>query len=1203
MNKRLIPFFSCFSLLIPLLSAAQITIKGRILNQADTRAVANASVFLSNASVGSKTAEDGTFLLRDVKPGKYDMVVSIVGFGAYKQAVTVGNGNIILPDILLFPKTIALNEVKIKPRNDPAREYYYEIFKKEFLGESDLAKECKILNPEVLDFEYDDDKKVLTASSVDFLVIENMALGYRLRYLLNNFTKNNSDEYRQSLRYQGVSFFENLEGTAAQKLAWEQRRQEAYAGSPKHFLRAALSNRLDEEGFRVLQYSTYKNPERPPEELITAKIKYFKQVGNKIKRSSDSLSFWEKKKKLKKMLTALQRYPLNKADLIGLTGKNGTYALGCENDGLHITYNKYRRFSSVTAIQNLNNPYNKDVTLLTFNDPLGYFDDNGSYFNPNAIQYAGAWAKRRMADMLPTDYTPPVTPIPPSANIASQKGPAGKLEDFKKSHPTEKAYLHFDKPYYAAGDTIYFKAYVTVNERHWLTDLSGVLHVELINTQNKIDKSLLLKINDGVCWGDFALPDSLPKGEYRIRAYTNLMRNGGEAAFFSRKIPVVSPQVEKIAESGSALPVTNKPDIQLLPEGGRLVAGLKSKVAFKAIGSNGLGLDVKGTVTDSAGNVVTTFASAHLGMGAFEIQPEGGKSYKANITFASGYQNTIGLPAIQQAGVTLAVNNDSLQRVSIQIKANAEYFKQNKDKAYKVVIYSGDVVTTINNRLDCTDIKFDMGKRRLHTGVNTVTLFSPDNVPLAERLFFVQNYDQLYLNLKTDKATYNTRGKVNINLNVKNRADSAVMGHFSVSVTDESKAPVDEDDENTILSSLLLTDDLKGVVERPGYYFKDINDTTLKNLDLIMLTHGYRNFEWKEVLKGENQPLKYQPEKSLEINGVVQTRRGKALPNASVALITTGAGMVLSEQADGAGRFKFANLDFADSTRLILQAAKADGSNKTQLVYEPLPAAGLSPVIKLNTNVNRQFNVYLQNAKAQLDDYIKYGSPRGILLRDVYIKDQKEKKDSYRSSVLGGPGHADQVVHMDDIKTGGLLTDKLNGILRGVQFIYERGRVHATTMDGAPLIVVDGVVEPFTPPFDINSLAPDDVETVEVLKYTSASMYGVNGGHGVLVFTTRISKSVDKNDIPSYGILPITPRGYYVARTFYSPQYTANESGFKRRDLRATIYWNPELSIDKAGNASMNFYNADDPGSYRVVVEGIDENGNIGRQVYRYTVR
>ena len=136
-------------------------------------------------------------------------------------------------------------------------------------------------------------------------------------------------------------------------------------------------------------------------------------------------------------------------------------------------------------------------------------------------------------------------------------------------------------------------------------------------------------------------------------------------------------------------------------------------------------------------------------------------------------------------------------------------------------------------------------KRRLSTGVTTITLFSPNNEPLCERLIFIQNYDQLNLNVTTNKARYAPRENITLKLNAKTRADSAVVGHFSVAVTDESKMPDDENNETTILTSLLLTSDLKGYIEQPNYYFNHINDTTTKNLDLVMLTHGYRRFEWK----------------------------------------------------------------------------------------------------------------------------------------------------------------------------------------------------------------------------------------------------------------------------------------------------------------------------------------------------------------------
>src|ERR1700753_2767785 len=96
-----------------------------------------------------------------------------------------------------------------------------------------------------------------------------------------------------------------------------------------------------------------------------------------------------------------------------------------------------------------------------------------------------------------------------------------KLKLFTSLHIPEKVYLQFDKPYYAAGDTIYLKAYVTKGEEHQLSDISSVLHVDLINPQNKVDQFIKLQLDSGIAWANFVLPDSLPQGNYRVRAYTN----------------------------------------------------------------------------------------------------------------------------------------------------------------------------------------------------------------------------------------------------------------------------------------------------------------------------------------------------------------------------------------------------------------------------------------------------------------------------------------------------------------------------------------------------------------------------------------------------------------------------------------------------------------------------------------------------------
>jgi len=446
------------------------------------------------------------------------------------------------------------------------------------------------------------------------------------------------------------------------------------------------------------------------------------------------------------------------------------------------------------------------------------------------------------------------------------------LEQFFSHQLFENAYLQFDKPYYAAGDTIYFKAYVTEGELHKPSGLSGVLHVDLIDPENKIDQSIKLRLDTGLTWGDFALPDSLPAGNYRIRAYTRLMRNYGESDFFYKTIPVgslINDKKDKKQQEQQVQETNQKPDLQFFPEGGNLVTGIRSKVAFKAIDANGSGIDVKGTILDNNNKEVCQLASMHLGMGYFYLYPEEGETYKAKLTFADGTQDTIELPKPDTSGIALTVNNNSKSVISFILSANDNYILANKHKNFLLLIYSGGKAITYNFKLDAQTITLDMQKHLLHPGITRITLFSPDNEPLCERILFIQNHDQLNLHMNADKKVYTKREQVNLQLNTKDPADSSVAGHFSVSVIDENKVSEDENNERNILTDLLLTSDLKGYVEQPNYYFNDTSDIARQNLDVLMLTQGYRRFTWKQVMDTSYVPLTFQPEKGLEINGKV----------------------------------------------------------------------------------------------------------------------------------------------------------------------------------------------------------------------------------------------------------------------------------------------------------------------------------------------
>ena len=399
-----------FLLLVFVLTAntgvwAQSTITGRVINKDDKKPIANVNVFLSNATIGDKTAADGTFTLTGIKPGSYDLVVSIVGFTTYSQPVKLNNDKLTLPDIEIKPKTIALHEVVIKPHDDKNRDAYLEIFTREFLGSSDLAADCTIVNPAVIDFDYDEATGELKASSYDFLVIENKALGYGIKYLLTDFSR---DRNGRIVQYHGSVLFENMKGTAQQQRRWLKMRQEVYEGSEMHFLRSLLNDQLDAEGFRILQYANHKNLQRPPDSLIKAKIEFYeklKTAKEPKEKWRDSLAVWQKRSELPYVLKTLVPFPLEREEILHKTNQEGIYAVGCDFDALYIDYNKNHNYKTPFAV-NINDRFNNGTTIMDFASLFTFFDTNGWIINPGSRSFSGAWGRYRVAGMLPSDYEP-----------------------------------------------------------------------------------------------------------------------------------------------------------------------------------------------------------------------------------------------------------------------------------------------------------------------------------------------------------------------------------------------------------------------------------------------------------------------------------------------------------------------------------------------------------------------------------------------------------------------------------------------------------------------------------------------------------------------------------------------------------------------------------------------------------------------------
>jgi hypothetical protein len=362
-------------LILPSLCFAQVQISGKIINADDKKPVANASVFLNNAIVGDKTADDGTFTLRNVKPGQYTFIVTAIGFETHSITLMAGTANISLPEISLAPKTIMLEEVNIKP--DPNRQRNYDDFKRLFLGTSANAAQCKILNPDVVDVDFDSKTMVLSASSRDdFIEVENKALGYLIKYKLTAF----SFDAKRMFYYEGISVFQELKGSKGQQRKWQKNRMTAYLGSSMHFLRSVISEQPDKDGFEVLRLVRKPNPDYKEGRMGANNYKYSQSLYTKP--------------------------PLTPADFAHTTDQAGLFAIGFTNC-LYVIYKNKRVETDLSIYHPIEVP-NYPVTILAFEEPYAFFDHNGIITNPHSIIFEGDWGASRVAEMLPVDYEPEV---------------------------------------------------------------------------------------------------------------------------------------------------------------------------------------------------------------------------------------------------------------------------------------------------------------------------------------------------------------------------------------------------------------------------------------------------------------------------------------------------------------------------------------------------------------------------------------------------------------------------------------------------------------------------------------------------------------------------------------------------------------------------------------------------------------------------
>ncbi len=695
---------------------------------------------------------------------------------------------------------------------------------------------------------------------------------------------------------------------------------------------------------------------------------------------------------------------------------------------------------------------------------------------------------------------------------------------------------------------------------------------------------------DGKATIAFVLPDTLNTSDGLLNITVSY---DGYTEAISRKIPIV----------------LNDIDLQFMPEGGTLIHSLPTNIAFKAVNEFGKAADVKGVIKDEAGNVVTSFNSYHFGMGRFGFTPLNGHVYTAYVTSPANISKAYPLPVCKPYGVVMNVKTDS-NSVQVRLQATGDM-----EVLLKLTSHNKDYYTQTLTITKATEVTIPIEK--LPAGIAVISISNNGGTPLAERLAFLHREKRLQIKLSTDKPKYQPREKVEVQLQTMDGHGNPIPANLSVAVVNDQLWTMADDKQDDIRSWLLMSCELKGKIEEPAFYFKEDEAKALNALDLVMLTHGYRYFEYIPYVRQNNQLL-YMPDESGSVSGVLIDKDGKPVTGEVFLLDETWGGKAGRFTTIEDGVFYFTGLLNGTHYRLIAKSKKPNqevairvlqSNTETYTAVNGLQARpGLREDIRQVAVANAKLALpELQRLAAVRKDAVNFGNEE---IQDVVVMAYGSVK---KKSMTG----AVATVEADKILAAPGIEQALQGRIAGIQVTNANGvpgsspqiliRGIASNPGSTPLYVIDGVpVEPAA----INSLNVSNIQSVEVLKDASAmAIYGARSANGVILINTI------RQPYNHFRTLEFTPKNYYATQTvvtggaspqpirrFYAPVYTSTETP-QRNDFRETIYWNSIVETGEDGKASFSFYNSDATTTFRVLAEGIDSKGQPGHNEYTYSVQ
>lgn len=804
------------------------------------------------------------------------------------------------------------------------------------------------------------------------------------------------------------------------------------------------------------------------------------------------------------------------------------------------------------------------------------------------------------------------------------QGIAEKLETYENAYHVEKVYVNHDKPVYTQGDIIWAKVYVLNGRTHEAFDASPVVYVDWIGPSGEIVRKFTLSIKEGSAHFDIPTSEMDSVGKYLIRAYTRYQKNFAPEYMFQKEIFVLD-------ETGWEI-LTEKEEtitdfvVKFFPEGGELVEGLSSQIAFESTNLDGGSLEVEGILYDEAGNELQKMNSLNEGIGLFELAPEKGKKYYTEFVY-QGDKKRFELPRILSKGFALQADNLDPNYLRLKIEASAD---PGVSGATLIGHIRGQVFFS-RVFSDKSPKELVIGKGELPSGILHFTLFDSKNNPVSERLVFNKNpKEKLEIGLESNKEAYGKRELVELTIGTFQQG-KLHPSQLSISVFDAGFSQAFSH-SLSIESYLLLQADLEVKIPNIGQYFQQTSMRSSIILDQLMMTKGWRRFSWQDVFDEKVPELTYPPEEKLTVAGKIKKHNSQELVQADVYLsVLSGSQFTsLNLTTEEDGLFYFTGFEFTDTTDILLQAnvfnpkkkkkkiekgeARRSGNKNVdiellsfhELTEKPTHSFPNRPLLEANEAVEELVEE-LQQIHS-IDS--AFDATYNITLDEIEIEGSQELirkrtealKKTYRQQGLFMYSSTPKIF-LDDFPQRGQVHRDLHGLInalvpgvrveRGADTIgvYVGRSAGLTGPSPSALIVYDGI--PLTNA-RANRIQANEVLVIDVLKGLQATgQWGSQGAGGVILITSR--NPGDRQNLLAAetkikGVLNLRHPGYYQARQFYAPNYKINKAGPEKPDTRTTLYWNPDIRITEE-TIPVDFYAGDRASEFLIWVEGISEDG------------